>query len=263
MTLDDCDEIPGGCADPCQTALTTCDQNLATSTSNLATCNQDLGTAQGNLTTCTGELGTCETEQLTCTQNLSTCTTDLASCEAAPATFPATGQARMVDAGEDGNPSWGAALAYQDNGDGTITDLNTGLMWEKKSDDGSIHDRDDAYTWANAMGTFVAALNAAGFAGHTDWRLPNVKELQSIVNYGAETPSVSAILWTPCFGGFGCTVLTCSCTVSAGYWSSTSLERDPTDAWYVSFFEGGVIAGDKNDEVYFVRAVRGGSLSQP
>jgi len=61
-------------------------------------------------------------------------------------------------------------------------------MWEKLSDDGSIHDKDTTYTWANAFATKVAALNAGGgFAGYTDWRVPNVNELQSIVNYA---PSV-------------------------------------------------------------------------
>ena len=45
----------------------------------------------------------------------------------------------------------GAPLRYQDNSDGTITDLNTGLMWEKKSDDGSLHDKDDLYSWSDAV----------------------------------------------------------------------------------------------------------------
>ena len=63
-----------------------------------------------------------------------------------------------------------------DNGDGTITDTKTGLMWEKLSDDGSIHDKDTAYTWANAFAVKVATLNGGGgFAGHTDWRVPNVQ----------------------------------------------------------------------------------------
>jgi hypothetical protein len=43
--------------------------------------------------------------------------------------------------------------AYVDNGDGTITDSKTGLMWEKLSDDGSIHDWDATYTWADARGS--------------------------------------------------------------------------------------------------------------
>jgi len=41
----------------------------------------------------------------------------------------------------------GATLSYTDNGDGTITDNNTRLMWEKKDDSGGIHDQDNGYTW--------------------------------------------------------------------------------------------------------------------
>ena len=70
--------------------------------------------------------------------------------------------------GHDGEIQAGATLAYVDNDDGTITDLNTGLMWEKKSDDGTIHDPDTTYTWDDAFAVHVAGLNTASFAGHTD-----------------------------------------------------------------------------------------------
>src|SRR5262249_55765309 len=78
---------------------------------------------------------------------------------------------------------------YVDNGDGTVTDKLTGLQWEKKTDDASVHDRDDRYSWgaggAGAAGTaytsFLAALNGACFAGHCDWRLPTLTELQTIL----------------------------------------------------------------------------------
>src|SRR5262245_65459894 len=94
-------------------------------------------------------------------------------------------------------------------------------MWEKKSRDGSIHDVGVGYTWDNAFAVHIAGLNAgAGFAGHTDWRLPNVKELQSIVNYETRNPAVAAAFNTGCVAA--CTVTSCSCTVAADYWSSTT-----------------------------------------
>jgi hypothetical protein len=159
--------------------------------------------------------------------------------------------------GQDGELQKGLARAYVDNGDGTITDTKTGLMWEKLSDDGSIHDKDTTYTWANAFATKVAALNGGGgFAGYTDWRVPNVNELESIVNYGAVNPAVSPAFNTGCVAS--CTVTSCSCTQSTNYWSSTTSQNTPFYAWYVYFLAGSVNNGNKANNGY-VRAVRGGS----
>jgi hypothetical protein len=79
-----------------------------------------------------------------------------------------TGQTSAYGTGSDGNLQKGASRAYTDNGDGTITDNTTGLMWEKKSDDGTIHDKDNTYTWGmtsspytmngTMVPTFLAAL---------------------------------------------------------------------------------------------------------
>lgn len=71
-------------------------------------------------------------------------------------------------------------------------------MWEKLSDDDSIHDVDTTHNWTAAVTTKVAGLNSATFAGYSDWRLPNVNELQSLNNYGAVGPSVHAAFNTTC-----------------------------------------------------------------
>jgi membrane protein involved in D-alanine export len=121
-----------------------------------------------------------------------------------------------------GNSTPGAAPSYADNGDGTISDLNRGLMWEKKvklddiGDAANLHDADNCYPWQGSCATggaacavdadcggsgpcnaddcqasapngltifkWVAQLNAANFAGHNDWRMPSSRELYSIVN---------------------------------------------------------------------------------
>ena len=65
--------------------------------------------------------------------------------------------------------------SFTNNGDGTTTDLSTGLMWSR-TDNGS------GLLWSNAL-AWVQGRNAANYLGHNDWRMPNVKELQSIVNY--------------------------------------------------------------------------------
>ena len=159
--------------------------------------------------------------------------------------------------GQDGESQTGVPFAYIDNGDGTITDSNTGLVWEKLSDDGSINDQDTLYNWTEAVSIKIAALNSgAGYAGHSDWRLPNRRELDSIVNLENVNPSTSPAFDTSCV--LGCTSLTCSCTISSVYWSSSTYARSPTNAWGVDFYDGDTYAKSKTFN-YYVRAVRGGS----
>jgi|SRR5215470_7306772 len=177
-----------------------------------------------------------------------------------------TGQITAYGTGSDGDIQKGASRSYTDNGDGTITDRTTGLMWEKKSNDGMIHDWTNTYTWSGASygttyildgtatTTFLATLNGGGgFAGHTDWRIPNVNELQSIINYGQWNPAVDPA-FANCVGG--CTVTMCSCTeTTTGYWSSTTWTNSTQNAWGVGFGSGDVFPADKSGAGH-VRAVR-------
>lgn len=232
----------------------------------LAACNGSLATCASDLTMCDGDLTTCDGDLTACDGDLNTCEVDLAACQATPPlSHPlVTGQTTSHGAGSDGALQAGVTRAYVDNGDGTITDTRTGLMWAKKSDDGTIHDKDNQYTWSvsgnlangTAFTTFLATLNGGGgFAGHTDWRLPNEIELLTLQSYGNASPSVPAAFNTGCMGG--CTVLTCSCTsFVAGYWSSTSRQVDGAFAWVVGFNEGIVTYGAKTVASSVVRAVR-------
>lgn len=196
------------------------------------------------------------------------CAYDTSGCAR---TFPASGQTTCWNAagtvipcagtGQDGDVQAGATLSYADNGDGTITDNNTRLVWEKLADDGSIHDKDDLYSWADAFAVKVAALNTVPcFAGFCDWRVPNRRELISLVNIQG-APAVSAAFNTGCAPS--CTVLTCSCTnTTKSYWSSSTQAAHPTNAWHVAFGNGGIAAGlGKGVPInpLFVRAVRAGT----
>lgn len=149
------------------------------------------------------------------------------------------------------------------NADGTITDTNTRLVWEKQSADGTIHDQDNAYDWPEAAAVHIAGLNTAPcFANHCDWRLPNVRELQSIVNYQNSALPVSPAFNTGCLSG--ATVFTGSCTAGGGLWTSTSvadpeLKRSDASVWTVEFAAyGGSVYRHSSDRSGYVRAVRGG-----
>ncbi len=158
--------------------------------------------------------------------------------------------------GEDGDLREGAPLAYVDNGDGTVTDVTTGLMWEKLSHDGTVHDDHNTYTWANAISGHVATLNRTNFAGHNDWRLPNVRELLSIVTYQNLLPTVAPAFDNHCSSG--CDVTRCSCTFSGDTWTSTSEADSPSNQWFVDFQDGQVGAGLEHGSGP-VRAVRDAS----
>ncbi|MBY0276414.1 DUF1566 domain-containing protein [Candidatus Binatia bacterium] len=158
--------------------------------------------------------------------------------------------------GQDGELRAGAPSALVDNGDGTITDRNTGLVWEKLSDDGGIHDKDTSYTWQAGF-TRVASLNAASFAGYSDWRVPNQKELESIVDYGRSNPAIASAFQNGCTPG--CSVTACSCATSQVYtWSSTTLQDVQNFAWAVWTADGSSVNLQKIAD-WGVRAVRGGN----
>lgn len=158
--------------------------------------------------------------------------------------------------GRDGASQRGLARACVDNGDGTITDTRTGLMWEKLSDDDSIHDKDHAYRRPDALAVKIALLNQMAFAGYTDWRLPNVSELQSLVSYGTFAPAVPSAFNTGCVPW--CTVQSCSCTRSARYWTPSGAPNNPLNTPLVDFSDGEIsVAGESSSEQ--IRAVRGGS----
>lgn len=188
------------------------------------------------------------------------------SCPAVPAPVVRTGQVTAFGKDSDGATRIGVDPSFRDNGDGTITDQRTGLVWEKKSNDGSLHDLDNVYAWGQSVvpyamdgpvvSDFLAKLNTKPcFGGQCDWRIPNLRELQTLVNYERVNPATWDEFRRDCQDG--CTVLACSCTSGVPTWTSTTHRLSPRDAWAVHF-SNGQSAGTIKTRRAGVRAVRGG-----
>ncbi len=155
--------------------------------------------------------------------------------------LPPTGQTVVYTAGDDGDYKKGyprTGSRFVDNGDGTITDKATGLMWAKDGNgpgcfNGGLKNWADSITWAEAL----------DFAGHTDWRMPNIKELLSIVDVRYWSPAIDASVFIN--------------TGIAAYSSSTTRGQWTLTNWYVHF-DPGTISSTAKTTAIRVRAVRGG-----
>ena len=176
--------------------------------------------------------------------------------------IPKTGQTTCYDSsgniigctgtGQDGNLQRGVAWPsprFTDNGDGTVTDNLTGLIWTKDGNapGSSACSPATTKTWQGAL-DYVACLNTNSYLGYTDWRLPNVNELKSLVHAGQS--SISAWLNTQGFNN----------VQSSYYWSSTSgagYTYYADGAWVVSMWSGGMVSSSKTS-YYYVWPVRSG-----
>ena len=121
---------------------------------------------------------------------------------------------------------------FTDNGDGTVTNNNTGLMWQQ----GEGGEK----TWEDA----ISYCEGLSLAEHGDWRLPNIKELESITDVTLYNPTIDTNFFP-------------NVNVSH-YWSSTTYANDSPYAWYVYFYGGYVGGYDNKSDSYDVRCVRAG-----
>jgi hypothetical protein len=148
---------------------------------------------------------------------------------------PDTGQEQSYADGDDGfysiNPR-----SYTDNGDGTVVDNVTKLVWQQQDDE-------QARNWEGAN-DYCEALTLSGF---TDWRLPTVQELTSLVNFGASKPSIDQTA----FPG----------TQPTWYWSSTTNASISANAWDVNFYSGAINYYDDKSVFNYVLCVRGATDS--
>ena len=150
--------------------------------------------------------------------------------------LPKTGQSYVYSAGDDGTYQAGwwrnrsvltNKTRFKDNGNGTISDKATGLMWEKFPLD---VDRllPEGITYANNL----------TLAGYTDWRVPNINELLSLVNYGAFDGSI----YPPFFDEIE----------SVKYLSSTTYFDNYEYIWEVSFLDGKAFPVERDVALYII-----------
>ena len=109
---------------------------------------------------------------------------------AAANVLPKTGQTTSYRDGDDGyyEAGW-EGDRFTDNGDGTITDNATGLMWPDDAN-GAGGNNGNVGTWNMAI-DYAEALD---FAGHDDWRLPNIHELMSLIDHGVAFPAITTMI---------------------------------------------------------------------
>jgi len=164
--------------------------------------------------------------------------------------LPKTGQTKCydtagaeipcADTGQDGEIQAGVAWPeprFTDHGNGTVTDNLTGLMWTKNANlpNGAMY-------WYTA----IDYCNNLSLSGYTHWRLPNINELESLINANEPNPGT----WLVSQGFTN--------VQASYYWSSTSFAVSPDGAWVVGMWDGYVYAGDKSYYYYYVWPVRGG-----
>ncbi len=159
---------------------------------------------------------------------------------------PGTGQ----DGAYGNNP-----MRYADHGDGTVTDRNTGLMWQKCTvgmDHLTCTGTSTIWTWYGATGTpnppeaFDDVCGDLTLGGYTNWRVPTKREWMTVMHYGIAGTKDVPMIDTSAFPN----------TIPFYYWSSTTHASASDYAWQVRF-NSGTFSAPAKDAIRSVRCVRG------
>ena len=162
---------------------------------------------------------------------------------------------RCSSTGEDGESQAGVhwiTPRFVDHSDGTVSDRMTGLMWLRDMDCVPRDDWQAALTWVGLTLNFSTAVSCDGYTAgtHQDWRLPNIKELESLIDYGACSPPMVAnhpFVGTP--------------NTQTFFWSSTTTALGKDLAWVLDLGQcGHNLTLDKDGALARIWAVRGGAV---
>ncbi|WP_246125113.1 DUF1566 domain-containing protein [Exilibacterium tricleocarpae] len=146
----------------------------------------------------------------------------------------------------DSIPATAPEDRYTRHADGTVTDKQTGLMWQMcsagLSGDGCATGAALAFSWAEAL-LYPATINRRpDGGGYTDWRLPNIRELASLAELQCAQPAINLAVFPN--------------TPSAHVWSSSPYQFYAHYSWYMDFDEGIFIYGERIDNDKHIRLVR-------
>jgi hypothetical protein len=133
-----------------------------------------------------------------------------------------------------------------------VRDDVTGLIWEVKTDDNSIHDKDNEHVWQDIQPKFIDPLNNENFGGYSDWRLPTIQELFTLVQNIKIDPDKQTFKISEAYFPN---------TMPASYWSATAHGGGADEMCLVDFdYEQTGCHGYESGS-YYVLAVRGGQSS--
>jgi len=183
------------------------------------------------------------------------------------ANIPKTGQTIAHTTGDDGDLEMGLAWPvprFITGTTGVVTDTLTGLIWLEDA-----HCAQNTIDWSNALLGWINELNTSGTMNgkdcgdtsnggshQTDWRLPNVRELQSLIHYGFYNPALPNTAGTGQYSS-GDPFLDVQWCSSCYYWSSTIRASNSNYAWGVDMQTGEVVI-ELRANTWDVWPVRGG-----